>query len=79
MKARAPKTRAVEHFHRDGSLWARGELRGKVMVGAWEFFRKDGSRMRAGSFEDGFQVGDWTTYDARGNVVKVTRMKEKGK
>lgn len=64
-----------EHFHKDGSLWARGELRDGVMQGHWEWFRKDGSRMRAGSFVDGKQTGEWTTYASNGRVVKVTRMK----
>ncbi|MEP6834494.1 MAG: hypothetical protein ABJB74_13960, partial [Gemmatimonas sp.] len=64
-----------EHFHKDGSLWARGELRDGVLQGPWEWFRKDGSRMRAGSFTDGVQTGNWTTYASDGRVVKVTKMK----
>jgi antitoxin component YwqK of YwqJK toxin-antitoxin module len=31
--------------------------------------------MRSGYFENGKQTGEWTTYDAKGKVVKVTRMK----
>ena len=68
-----------EHFHKDGSLWARRELSGKVMTGYWEWFRKDGSLMRSGSFANGEQVGDWTTYDKTARVVKVTSMKPKKK
>lgn len=63
--------------HRDGSVWAKGRLAGKVMVGYWEWFRKDGTRMRSGTFENGEQVGEWTTYDRAGKVVKVTTMKRK--
>ena len=70
--------RAYEHFHKDGSLWARGELKAGAMEGYWEWFRKDGSLMRAGSFVRGVQVGDWTTYAKDGSIVKVTTMKPKG-
>jgi antitoxin component YwqK of YwqJK toxin-antitoxin module len=31
--------------------------------------------MRSGNFDDGKQVGEWSTYDAKGRVVKVTKMK----
>jgi antitoxin component YwqK of YwqJK toxin-antitoxin module len=51
---------------------------GGEMHGYWEWFRKDGTRMRSGHFDRGVQVGEWTTYDAKGNVYKVTRMKAKG-
>jgi len=64
--------------HRDGSLWAKGQVQGSVMVGYWEWYRKDGTRMRSGYFEEGEQAGEWVTYDRKGKVVKVTRMKRKG-
>jgi hypothetical protein len=38
--------------------------KGQGLEGGW----------RAG-FEDGRQLGEWTTYDDKGKVVKVTRMK----
>ena len=66
-----------EHFHKDGSLWALGELHAGVMEGYWEWFRKDGSRMKSGSFSKGTRVGEWTTYRKDGSIVKVTRMKSK--
>jgi antitoxin component YwqK of YwqJK toxin-antitoxin module len=72
-----PAAKAHEHFHKDGSLWARGELRAGMMEGCWEWFRKDGSVMRTGSFAHGVQVGEWTTYAKDGSIVKVTRMKPK--
>ncbi|MFN0262546.1 toxin-antitoxin system YwqK family antitoxin [Tepidamorphus sp. 3E244] len=64
-----------EKTHRDGSLWARGQVIGDVPTGYWEWFRKDGTKLRSGHFEDGEQVGEWTTYDRNGAVYKVTRMR----
>jgi hypothetical protein len=63
------------HYHKDGSIWAKGQLVGNTMIGYWEWFRKDGSRMRSGYFEDGKQTGEWTTCDKKGEVYKVTKMK----
>ena len=65
------------HYHKDGSLWAKGQLQDNVMVGYWEWFRKDGTMLRSGSFENGEQVGEWTTYDKAGKPYKVTLMKPK--
>ncbi len=65
------------HYHKDGSIWAKGQLVGDKMAGYWEWFRQDGSRMRSGYFEDGEQTGEWTTYDKKGKVYKVTKMKPK--
>jgi antitoxin component YwqK of YwqJK toxin-antitoxin module len=62
-------------YHRDGSLWARGQTLDGQPTGYWEWFRKDGVIMRSGHFENGRQVGEWTTYDKAGAVYKVTRMK----
>lgn len=76
-KKTAPKEHL--HYHKDGSLWAKGQMLDGVMVGDWEWFRKDGSKMRSGSFDNGEQVGDWTTYDRIGAVYKVTQMKPKKK
>ena len=73
------KARDHEHYHKDGSLWARGALTDGVMTGYWEWFRKDGSLMRSGSFRRGEQVGEWTTYDRQGRIVKVTQMGSKGR
>jgi antitoxin component YwqK of YwqJK toxin-antitoxin module len=66
------------HYHKDGSIWATGALKGKFMHGYWEWFRKPGPNqtigtiMRSGNFKNGKQVGDWTTYDTNGKIVKVT-------
>jgi antitoxin component YwqK of YwqJK toxin-antitoxin module len=65
------------HYHRDGSIWARGGVRAGKMHGYWEWFRKDGTIMRSGNFDRGEQTGTWTTYDGRGKVYKVTEMKPK--
>lgn len=63
-----------EKLHRDGSLWARGQLLEGAEHGFWEFFRKDGTLMRSGTFDRGTQVGEWTTYDKSGAPYKVTDM-----
>ncbi len=63
-------------YHKDGSLYARGTMIDGQPDGYFEWFRKDGTRMRSGYFRGGKQVGEWTTYDRKGNVVKVTQMKD---
>jgi len=68
----AKKGDSQESGDKDGSIWAKGKMVGKLPDGYWEWFRKEGSRMRSGSFKKGKQVGKWTTYDKTGNVVKVT-------
>jgi antitoxin component YwqK of YwqJK toxin-antitoxin module len=69
------KENYVKH-HNDGSLWARGTTIDGQPDGYFEWFRKDGTRLRSGYFRRGEQVGEWVTYDRKGNVVKVTHMKE---
>ncbi len=59
-------------YHKDGSLWAKGQMLDGEQTGYWEWFRKDGSLMRSGSFSEGEQVGEWTTYDRDGEIVRVT-------
>lgn len=73
------KASAQEHikYHKDGSVWAKGQKIDGVLAGYWEWFRKDGTKMRSGSFENGEQTGEWVTYDATGEVYKVTQMKPK--
>jgi antitoxin component YwqK of YwqJK toxin-antitoxin module len=61
--------------HKDGTIRAKGHMLDGVLSGYWEWFRKDGTRLRSGHFDNGKQTGDWTTYDARGRVYKVTKMK----
>ncbi|MFI5171529.1 MAG: hypothetical protein ACHQFW_04020, partial [Chitinophagales bacterium] len=65
------------HYHKDGSIWAKGQMNGDQMHGYWEWYRKDGVIMRSGYFDNGKQVGEWITYDKQGKVYKVTKMKEK--
>ncbi|HEY4528553.1 MAG TPA: hypothetical protein VJJ48_01865 [Candidatus Paceibacterota bacterium] len=60
------------HYHKDGSVWARGYMLNGKMEGKWKWFRKDSTKMRSGSFIQNKQVGKWTTYDKRGKVVKIT-------
>jgi antitoxin component YwqK of YwqJK toxin-antitoxin module len=62
-------------YHKDGSVWARGQKMDDVPVGYWEWFRRDGTKLRSGTFDNGEQSGEWTTYDKQGNVFKVSRIK----
>jgi antitoxin component YwqK of YwqJK toxin-antitoxin module len=62
-------------YHNDGSIWAKGTMIDGQPDGYFEWFRKDGTRMRSGYFRKGKQVGEWTTFDRKGQVVKVTRIK----
>ena len=71
------KPEPFTQYHKDGSVWAKGQKIGDVATGYWEWFRKDGTRLRSGYFEEGEQVGEWTTYDKTGAVHKVTAMKRK--
>lgn len=66
---------AYTHFHRDGSVRARGQNLDGVPHGYWEWFRLDGTIMRSGSFEAGAQVGEWITYDKNGAPYKTTQIK----
>ena len=68
------KTRYVK-YHNDGTIWAKGTMAADQPEGYWEWFRKSGVIMRSGYFDKGKQVGEWTTYDAKGKVYKVTKMK----
>jgi antitoxin component YwqK of YwqJK toxin-antitoxin module len=72
-----PKPQPHIQYHKDGSVWARGQTLDGLPTGYWEWFRKDGVRMRSGHFEAGAQVGSWTTYDKAGEVFKVTDMSRK--
>lgn len=74
-----PKAQPEPHiqYHRDGSVWARGQHLDGLATGYWEWFRKDGVRMRSGHFDRGEQTGEWTTYDRNGDVYKVTTFKPK--
>jgi antitoxin component YwqK of YwqJK toxin-antitoxin module len=60
------------HYHKDGTIWAKGSMLNGKMDGSWVWFRKDGSKMRSGHFDRGRQVGEWITYDKRENIVKKT-------
>jgi antitoxin component YwqK of YwqJK toxin-antitoxin module len=63
------------HYHKDGTIWAKGKTLDNEMHGYWEWYRKDGVIMRSGYFDKGLQVGEWITYDKKGNPYKVTQMK----
>lgn len=72
---RRKKSETHIQYHKDGSVWARGQVIDGVPAGYWEWFRRDGSRMRSGHFEGGVPVGTWTTYDQSGSPYKVTERK----
>jgi len=77
MNERKPKSKDHVEYHKDGSLWVKGQMLYGVPEGHWEWFRKDGTIMRSGYFDQGIQVGEWMTYDKQGEDYKVTRMKPK--
>jgi antitoxin component YwqK of YwqJK toxin-antitoxin module len=79
MPKRKPKAEPHVLYHKNGSVWAKGQTIDGVATGYWKWFRLDGTIMRSGTFEDGEQVGEWTTYDKAGKVYKVTTMKRKVK
>ena len=59
-------------YHKDGSVYAKGEKENGTLDGYWEWFRKDGTKMRSGHFKEGKQVGEWIMYDRSSEVYKVT-------
>jgi antitoxin component YwqK of YwqJK toxin-antitoxin module len=75
------KDKLCDHieYHKDGSVWAKGQKLNGILTGYWEWFRKDGVKMRSGYFENGEQVGEWITYDRNGDVYKVTNISKKKK
>jgi uncharacterized protein YdhG (YjbR/CyaY superfamily) len=76
-KAKSKKESKSEYikYHNDGTIWAKGTMIGDKPDGYWQFFRKDGVIMRSGYFDKGKQTGEWTTYDKKGKVYKVTKIK----
>jgi len=66
--------KAKKYTHKDGSIWAKGNMVDGKCHGYWEWFRKDGTKMRSGHFEKNKQVGTWITYDKKGKIVKKTLM-----
>lgn len=71
-----PEIKEYIKYHKDGSIWAKGQVIDETPTGYWEWFRKDGTIMRSGYFADGIQVSKWTTYDRKGTEYKVTDMKD---
>ncbi len=63
-------------YHKDGGVWAKGEMINGKCEGYWEWFRKDGTKMRSGHFKKGKQIGEWITYDKTGKIHKVTIIKK---
>jgi antitoxin component YwqK of YwqJK toxin-antitoxin module len=65
------------HYHKNGTLWAKGKTIRGVPTGYWEWFRKDGTKLRSGHFDKGDQTGEWVTYDKEGKQYKVTQIRPK--
>ena len=59
-------------YHKDGSVWAKGDMIDGKCEGYWEWFRKNGTKMRSGYFKSDKQVGEWITYDKKGSPFKRT-------
>jgi hypothetical protein len=53
-----PSAKEHVHYHKNGTVWAKGQIVDGVMTGHGEWFRKDGSIMRAGYLEYGEQVSE---------------------
>lgn len=70
-----PPAQPHTHYHKDGSVWAKGQVVDGAATGYWEWFRKDGSKSRSGWFVNGHPVGAWTTYTSRGVIHKITERK----
>ena len=80
MTKKAMRPKPYTHYHKDGTVWAKGAKSSEVMTGYWEWFRKDGTKMRSGYFDNtGQQIGEWITYDKSGQAHKVTNFKAKSK
>src|SRR4051812_19239157 len=73
-KGRERSVERIERF-KDGGVRARGHTIDGALTGYWEWYRKDGTKLRSGYFEAGAPVDEWTTYDANGEVYKVTAMR----
>ena len=78
MPHQTSQTQQHIEYHKDGSIWAKGNTVNGTPDGYWEWFRKDGTKMRSGYFSKGKQVSEWITYDKKGQVYKVTSMDKKG-
>ncbi|WP_339924400.1 hypothetical protein [uncultured Cyclobacterium sp.] len=60
-------------YHANGeTIWSKGKIINGLGEGYWEWYRLDGTIKRSGYFNNGEPVGVWTTYDASGEVYKVT-------
>lgn len=79
MPIKRPKEKEHIQYHKDGTVWARGQTIDGLPAGYWEWFRKDGTKLRSGHFEMGEPAGNWTTFDKKGQVYKVTAVKPKKK
>ena len=75
MAKKKAKPKEHLHYHKDGSLWAKGKMVNGQCDDYWEWFRKDGTKLRSGHFDKGKQVDEWITYDKQGEPLKTTNFK----
>lgn len=75
MSIKTSHTKQHTLYHKDGSIWAKGNINDNIQDGYWEWFRTDGTKMRSGYFKHGKQAGEWITYDKNGQVYKRTNIK----
>ena len=64
-------------YHANGkTMWSKGLVVNDLAEGYWEWYRVDGTIKRSGHFAKGEPIGEWKTYDAQGEVYKVTHRKK---
>ncbi|MBI1339360.1 hypothetical protein GC169_04000 [bacterium] len=63
---------------KDGHVSSRGWTVNGVPFGYWEWFRPDGTRLRSGHYANGEKVGEWITFNEKGEVETVTKLKPAG-
>ena len=62
----------IKYHANKKTVWSKGKIVDGQAEGYWEWFRLDGTLKRSGTFNKGVPGGRWTTYDAHGEVYKVT-------
>jgi hypothetical protein len=51
MEPNKPSPEPYTEYHKDGTVWAKGQMWDGVPIGYWEWFQKDGTKLRSGTFE----------------------------
>ena len=61
--------------HRNGTIKAKGHMKAGELEGILGVVQKRRHQNAFGILWEWQQVGEWTTYDGKGKIVKVTKMK----